>query len=108
MFSHSPSFDVKPPKIDFMMALNSILESLWEPGLITFCLLVALVANAGMFFESRLPSQIFSVKSGVQNRKDAVKVKGRRQRRSQRREGEASPPSFERLRFTYLARPATS
>ena len=56
MLSHSRFFDVKPPKIDFMMTLNSILESLWEPGLITFCLLVALVANAGMFFESRLPS----------------------------------------------------
>ena len=49
-------FDTKPPKIDFMMTLSSISESLWEPGLITFCLLVALVANAGMVFESRFPS----------------------------------------------------
>ena len=41
---------MKPPEIDFMMTLNSILESLWEPGLITFCLLVAVVSNVGVFF----------------------------------------------------------
>ena len=37
-----------------------------------------------------------------------VTGRGRRQKRSQRREGEASPPSFERNRITYPARPATS
>ena len=36
----------------------------------------------------------------LESREIAVGGTGRRQRRSQRREGEASPPSFERIRIT--------
>ena len=50
--------DAQPPETDFMMTLSSILEPLLEPSLITFSLLVAPVANAGMFFESKFPSHI--------------------------------------------------
>ena len=97
------------------MILSLILEAFWEPGLLTFCFLVAPVTNACMFFGSQLTSLIFSVKSDAEESRNGgqgglrvVGGKGRRQKRSQRREGEASPPSFERLRITSLARPATS
>ena len=63
MFSQDPFFDAKPHEIDFVMALSSILEAFWEPGLLTFCFLVAPVANACMFFGSQFPSLIFCVKS---------------------------------------------
>ena len=86
------------------MILSSILEAFWGPGLLTFCFLVAPVTNACMFFGSQLTSLIFSVKSDVEEAKNSsqcwlrvVTGRGRRQRRSQRREGEASPPSFEWL-----------
>ena len=42
---------MEPPETNFMMTLGSILESLWEPSLLTYRSLVAPVANAGMFFQ---------------------------------------------------------
>ena len=56
-------FDAKPPETHFLMILGSILEAFWEPGLLTFCFLVAPVTNACMLFGSQLTSLIFSVKS---------------------------------------------
>ena len=50
VFSQDSPFDTKPLKADFPMILASILEAFWEPGLLTFCFLVAPVANACMFF----------------------------------------------------------
>ena len=56
VFTRSVFFDAKPPEIDFVMILGSILETFYEPGLLTFCFLVAPVANPGIFFESRVAS----------------------------------------------------
>ena len=56
------------------MILSSILEAFWEPGLLTFCFLVAPVTNACMFFGSQFPSLIFSVKSDSKSREMAVEV----------------------------------
>ena len=64
VISQDPPFDTKPLKSDFLMILNSILEAFWEPGLLTFCFLVAPVANACMFFGSQFPSLFLCVKSG--------------------------------------------
>ena len=58
--------------------------------------------------EEVLQREVKVLQRDLESREMAVDVGGRRQRRSQRREGEASPPSFERNRITYLARPATS
>ena len=115
MFLQDPFFDSKPPEIAFLMILSSVLEGVGGPGLLTFCFLVPPVANACMVFGSQLTSFILSVKSDVEESRNGCQCwwmlvvgKGRRQKRSQRREGEASPPSFERIRITYSARPATS
>ena len=51
-------FDAKPPEMDFLMILGSIWEAFWEPGLLTFCFLVAPVANTCLFFERQFPSLI--------------------------------------------------
>ena len=60
VFSQGSPFDTKPLKTDFLM----ISEAFWEPSLLTFCFLVAPVANACMFFGSQFPSLFLCVKSG--------------------------------------------
>ena len=51
------SFDVKPPEIDLLMILTSILEAFSEPSFFTLCFLVAPVTNIGdmvdTFFQTR-------------------------------------------------------
>ena len=69
------------------MILSSILEAFWEPTLLTFCFLKAPVAAACMFFGSQFPGLIFCVKSDRERREMVVDGGGRRQKRSQRREG---------------------
>ena len=115
VFARSAVFESKLPGTAFLMIWYLILEAFGGPCLLTFCFLVAPVTTACMFFGSQLTSLIFSVKSAVEESRNGdrgglrvVNGRGRRQRRSQRREGEASPPSFERNRITYPARPATS
>ena len=63
VFSQYSPFDTKPLEADFLMISGSILEAFWEPGLLTFCFLVAPGANACMFFGSEFPSLICCVKS---------------------------------------------
>ena len=58
VFSQDSPFDTKALKADFLMILGSILEAFWEPGLLTFCFLVAPVANTCLFFGSQFPSLI--------------------------------------------------
>ncbi len=48
------------------MIFSLILEAFWEPGLLTFCFLVAPVANTCLILGSQFPSLIFSVKSDVE------------------------------------------
>ena len=43
-------FGAKHPKTCFLMKLNSILETFWEPSSLTYFLLVAPVANTVIFF----------------------------------------------------------
>ena len=66
VFSQDAPFDTKPVKVYFLLISGLILEAFWEPGLLTFCFLVAPVTNACMFFGSKLTSLIFSVKSDVE------------------------------------------
>ena len=51
VFSQGAPFDTKPLKADFLMILGLVLETFWEPGLLTFCFLVAPVTKACMFLE---------------------------------------------------------
>ena len=71
VFSQDSFFTAKPLKADFLMISGSILEAFWEPGLPTFCFLVAPVANTCLFFGSQLTSLIFSVKSDVEEAKNS-------------------------------------
>ena len=63
VFTRFTFFHTKLSGTVFLMILSSILEAFWEPGLLTFCFLVAPVANAYVFFGRQLPSLIFCVKS---------------------------------------------
>ena len=53
------------------MILSLILEAFWEPGLLTFCFLVAPVANTCLFFGSQFPSLICSVESDPESQDNA-------------------------------------
>ena len=102
-----PIFDTKLSEIDFMMTLSSILESFWLASVFTYRFLVAPVANAVICFGNKFPSLTFRVESDLESREMAVDV-GRCWLRlevggrggGQRREGEASPPSFESISST--------
>ena len=98
-------FGPKPPKIGFIMTLNSILESLWEPSLITYSLLVAPVAKivsmVDICSQTRKMTRLASIPGGR-----AAQVGGRGGASGGR--GRLRLRHLKRIRITYLARPATS
>ena len=63
MFSREPPFDAKLQKTNLLMHLSSILEAFLEPGLLTFCFLIAPKANTCLFFGSQFPCLVLRVKS---------------------------------------------
>ena len=52
VFTRSVFFDAKPPETDFSNDFELDLEAFWEPSLLTFCFLMAPVANTGIVFEN--------------------------------------------------------
>ena len=66
VFTRFTFFHTKLSGRVFLMILSSIWEAFWEPGLLTFCFLVAPVANTCLILGSQFPSLIFSVKSDVE------------------------------------------